>query len=316
MNTNPHFWKERKVLVTGANGFIAHHLLSSVAQRGAHITALVPESQPPRRKNSGIIYRAWNVTDPLPRNCQGHYDIVFHLAAQTDLLRADEEPQRTLDANAGGTLRLLEGLMGNPPGHFVYVSSFAVYGVPRTLPIDESHPTTPLDAYGASKLAGEAITWAYSFRHRFPVAIARPFSVYGPWQNENTLVPSIIRQLLRGPEIVLRDTKPTRDFLYVKDATQALMRMAELNRSEVYNLGTGVSVSIRALVRHISTLLGVKHVQVRSVGRRHTDILKSMADIGKASDLLDWGPQTPLLDGLHDTINFYRHSSEERRVLI
>jgi dTDP-glucose 4,6-dehydratase len=182
-----------------------------------------------------------------------------------------------------------------------------VYGTPRYVPIDEEHPVHAQEPYAASKLAAETFISAYSTAYGMPAVIARLFNTYGPRQHPDFVIPSIIRQALTHDSLTLGNLTPTRDFTYVDDVVEALLRLADAGEG-IYNVASGVEVSIEALVTHVAQILD-KPITVASqrAQRRSAaiEIDRMWADISRIK-ALGWQPHVGLGDGLTRTIEWWR----------
>jgi len=294
------------VFVTGATGFLGSHLVKCLEQRGAAISILA--RRPPERLAKevprlnvvhGDLSHAFSVSDA---------STVFHLAAQAHVGHALDDPTQTFETNTAGTITVLEAVRRSQSvENFIFVSTAHVYGTPRYLPIDEEHPVHAQEPYAASKLAAEAFISAYSTAYGMPTVIARLFNTYGPRQHPDFVVPSIIRQALTHDSLTLGNLTPTRDFTYVADVVEALLRLADAGEG-IYNVASGVEVSIEALVTHVAQLLD-KPITVASqrTQRRSAaiEIDRMWADISRLK-ALGWQPYVGLNEGLTRTIEWWR----------
>jgi nucleoside-diphosphate-sugar epimerase len=233
---------------------------------------------------------------------------VFHLAAVTHVGRALEDPRQTFETNTGGTITVLEAVRrSSSVERLVFVSTAHVYGTPRYVPIDEEHPLHAREPYAASKLAAETFVSAYSSAYGIPIAIARLFNTYGPRQNPDFVLPSIIKQALTHDTLTMGNLTPTRDFTFVDDVIEALLLLANAGDG-IYNVASGVEVSVEELVTRVAEILG-KHLTVSSqrAQRRSTgvEIERMWADIARIK-ALGWEPHVNLIEGLTKTIAWYR----------
>jgi len=294
------------VFVTGATGFLGSHLVECLGHRGAAISILA-RRQPDRLAQEipglnvvrGDLSHAFSISDA---------STVFHLAAQSHVGHALDDPAQTFETNTAGTITVLEAVRRSPSiESFVFVSTALVYGTPRYVPIDEEHPVHAQEPYAASKLAAETFISAYSTAYGMPAVIARLFNTYGPRQHPDFVVPSIIRQALTHDSLTLGNLTPTRDFTYVDDVVEALLRLADAGEG-IYNVASGVEVSIEALVTHVAQILD-KPITVASqrAQRRPAaiEIDRMWADISRIK-ALGWQPHVGLRDGLTRTIEWWR----------
>ena len=294
------------VFVTGATGFLGSHLVECLGHRGAAISILA-RRRPDRLAKEipglnvvrGDLSHAFSISDA---------STVFHLAAQPHVVHALDDPAQTFETNTAGTITVLEAVRRSPAVEsFVFVSTAHVYGTPRYVPIDEEHPVHAQEPYAASKLAAEAFISAYSTAYGMPTVIARLFNTYGPRQHPDFVVPSIIRQALTHDSLTLGNLTPTRDFTYVDDVVEALLRLADAGEG-IYNVASGAEVSIEALVTHVAQILD-KPITVASqrAQRRSAaiEIDRMWADISRIK-ALGWQPHVGLRDGLTRTIEWWR----------
>jgi UDP-glucose 4-epimerase len=293
-----------KVFITGATGFLGSHLVDCLTKRGATISVLVRD-HPERITRDGLCVVKGDLRYPF---IISDASTVFHLAAISHVGRALENPRQTFETNTAGTLTVLEAIrQSSSVEKLVFVSSAHVYGTPLYIPIDEGHPVRAQEPYAASKLAAEAFVSAYSSAYGIPIAIARLFNTYGPRQHPDFVVPSIIRRALSQEALTLGNLTPTRDFTYVDDIVGAFLHLAESGEG-IYNVASGVEISIEALVARVAEILG-KPLTVSSqrTQRRSAtvEIERMCADITRIK-ALGWKPRVSLIDGLTNTITWYR----------
>ena len=300
--------KLETVFVTGATGFLGSHLVERLARRGAVISVLA-RGQPDRLAQElprlnvvrGDLSHAFSIGDA---------STVFHLAAQSHVGHALDDPRQTFETNTAGTIAVLEAVRRSPSvERFVFVSTAHVYGTPEYVPVDEAHPVHALEPYAASKLAAEAFISAYSSAYGIPTATARLFNAYGPRQHPDFVVPSIIRQALAGDSLTLGNLTPTRDFTYVDDVVEALLRLGNAGNG-IYNVASGIEVSIEAVVTEVGRILGKRITVASQRARRRsaaTEIDRMWADISHIK-ALGWQPRVSLSDGLTRTIEWWRNN--------
>jgi UDP-glucose 4-epimerase len=245
-----------------------------------------------------------NITDPGSlEDIMKDADMVFHLAAVSNVNYAIAHPRETFEINATGTLNLLEEARKNKIGKFVYISSSHVYGIPQYLPIGEEHPVSPREPYAASKASAEMLVGAYGLNYGLKTSIIRPFNMYGPGQSEDFIIPSIIKQANEKDKIELGNLTPTRDLLYITDAINGMLTIAE-HGDGIYNLGSGKETSIKEVVETVINIIdpAKKYVSIESRRRSNAvDIPRMCADVSKLK-MLGWSPEVDLRDGLIKTI--------------
>src|SRR5262245_22157740 len=259
-------WTNRRVLVTGAGGFIGSHLAERLTGAGAITRALVRYTSSGSRgwldsspAKADVEVLAGDICDReiLARAMQG-VDTVFHLAALIGIPYSYDAPASYLRTNVEGTLAVLQTAMGAGVRRVVHTSTSEVYGSAIRVPIDETHPLQTQSPYAASKASADLM--ALSFHRAFgaEVVTVRPFNTYGPRQSARAVIPTIITQALGGSAIRLGNLSPTRDFTYVRDTVDGFVRAADAAgvAGRTFNLGTGQDISIGDLARTIQSLLG------------------------------------------------------------
>jgi nucleoside-diphosphate-sugar epimerase len=298
--------KLEKVFVTGATGFLGSHLVDRLTRYGAAVSVLVRGNPDRIAKELGCLCVVQgDLSHPFSI---GDASTVFHLAAVSHVGRALEDPRQTFETNTAGTMTVLEAIRrSSSVERFVFVSTAHVYGTPRYVPIDEEHPLHAREPYAASKLAAETFVSAYGGAYGIPIAIARLFNTYGPRQNPDFVVPRIVKQALTQDTLTMGNLTPTRDFTFVDDVIEALLLLANASDG-IYNVASGVEISIEMLVTRVAEILG-KRLTVSSLraDRRSTgvEIERMWADIARIK-ALGWEPHVNLIDGLTKTIAWYR----------
>ncbi len=302
-----------RVLVTGALGFIGHHLSIALAERGYNVLGVDNLSRGLRERiplleSHGVGVEVADVRDEarmLELMKSFKPDAVVHLAALINVEESFEKPRLYEDVNAGGTITVTVAAVRAGAERLVYASSAAVYGNPRRLPIDEEHPLNPLSPYGVSKLAGEHYVRTL-FNGPRGYLVLRLFNVYGPGQNPEYagVIARFAERLAKGlPPVIYGDGEQTRDFIHVEDVVEAFIRSLEVPDplNTVINIGTGRPVTVNRLARIMIELSGVETTPTYAPPRRG-DIRHSYADISKAKRLLKWSPRIPLEEGLKTVI--------------
>lgn len=292
------FWKGKRVLVTGAKGFVGRYLVDALLQEGAEVVGLSTDGDGAQK--DGLKWKAGDITKPVSIEglCQD-VDLVYHLAAISNVDASIRNPLRTIETNTMGTTNVIEEVRKAGVKKFVYVSSAHVYGVPQYLPIDEKHPVVPREAYAASKIAAENIVQAYGNSYGLEYAILRPFNMFGPGQDPSFLIPGVIEQALNNGLIKVGNTDPTRDYLYVEDAIKAFLAVGERG-SGVFNIGSGKEEKIAEVVTMIRDEIN-PHIQIVTEEMRKragkVEIPRMIADIS-ALRKLEWQPETSLSTGI------------------
>ncbi|HMK47767.1 MAG TPA: NAD-dependent epimerase/dehydratase family protein [Methanocella sp.] len=295
-------WAGKKVLITGAKGFVGRYLTDALLMEGAEIIGLSVEGDTPGKNDI-----KWMVGDiakaaSLDGICKD-VDLVYHLAAISNVDASIRNPLRTIETNTMGTANLLEEARKSGVKKFVYVSSAHVYGVPQYLPIDEKHPLVPREAYAASKIAAENIVQAYGNSYGIKHAILRPFNMFGPGQDTSFLIPGVIDQALKNRIIKVGNTDPTRDFLYIDDAIKAFLIVGEKGTG-IFNIGSGKETKIADLVTMIRDAIDPS-IEIVSADERKragkVEIPRLCADTGNIKRI-GWSTTITLPEGIKKTI--------------
>lgn len=302
-----------RVLVTGASGFIASHLVERLAALGAEVAAL---SRSRGRldeidAHGRYAYLQCDLTDAaLTRDVVAAFcpEIVFHFASRPDGFETFEHASGAINLNISGTLNLLEALRLCATRAIVYGDSCKVYGSHAPVPYRESTPTDPNSSYSISKLAGWHMCQLYARIHRFNAVAVRPTLIYGPRQGNN-IIGFVIRSLLAGERGILLDGgTQTRDPLYIADAVDAFIAAAEQSpciNGRVINVGGGREVTVERLAQVIVQLVGGgAEVVCRPHRARETEMWRSYCDNEEAEALLGWRPRTSLAGGIQQTIDY------------
>jgi UDP-glucose 4-epimerase len=312
----------RRCLVTGGLGFIGSNLALTLAGAGADVTvvdSLEPRHGGDRRNLDGAeievvvadIAHSDAVTGPLAAT-----EYVFNLAGQVSHLDSMTDPLRDLDINARSQLAFLEHVRHvNPRATVVYASTRQVYGRPRQVPVDESHPLDPVDVNGVSKLAADRLHRLYCRIHGIPASVLRLSNVYGPRQrldgDHQGFLPVFVRRAMDGaPITVFGDGSQRRDCLYVDDAVNALLAAAWSNRAhgEVFNIGHHEHHSLLDIARAVVEAAGDGEVVQAPwpADRERIAIDSYWTDYGKAARTIGWEPTWSLADGLATTLAHHR----------
>ncbi|MDD5680710.1 MAG: NAD-dependent 4,6-dehydratase LegB, partial [Candidatus Omnitrophica bacterium] len=256
--------KGKRVLVTGADGFIGSHLVEALLKQNCRVRALVYYNSfnswgwlDSFSKNTlkNIEVFPGDVRDPgCIRKAVNNIDAVFHLAALIGIPFSYHAPDSYVDTNVKGALNILQACRDAGTKRIIITSTSEVYGTAKYVPIDESHPLQPQSPYSASKIGADSIAESFHRSFGLPVIIARPFNTYGPRQSARAVMPTIITQLLSGSRTVkLGSLHPTRDLNYVSDVCSGFIHLAECDKAigKTVNIGSGSEISIRGLASMI-----------------------------------------------------------------
>ncbi|HEV3404625.1 MAG TPA: SDR family NAD(P)-dependent oxidoreductase [Gaiellaceae bacterium] len=317
----------RRVLVTGAGGFIGSQLCERLVELGAEVRALVEynslgsfgwlDESPARGELDAVL---GDVRDPdaVRRLAEG-VETLFHLAALIAIPYSYEAPHSYVVTNVLGTLNVLRGAREAGVGMVVHTSTSEVYGTARSVPIDETHPLQAQSPYAASKIGADQMALAWHGSFGTPVTIIRPFNTYGPRQSARAVIPTIITQLLAGDTLALGNLTPTRDFTYVADTVEAFVRIGDCPAAvgRVVNIGSGRELSIGELVERIEALLGRRAPVEREEERVRppaSEVERLCADARLAGELFGWEPQVSLDEGLAATAEWIGGHLDRYRV--
>jgi len=317
--------KNKKVLVTGAGGFIGSHLLEALVQKSAKVKAFVRYNSKTScgnitlldkriRNEVELCYGDLRELDSLAKVMSG-VDVVFNLAALVGIPYSYIHPHEVVMTNIIGTLNILTAARDAKVKKVIQTSTSEVYGSPDRVPIKETDTLRPQSPYSASKIGSDAIARSFFYSFGLPVAIIRPFNAYGPRQSARAVIPTIIIQALHSSIIKLGAVNTRRDFTYVKDTVRGFIKIAESERSagEIINIGTGKDISVKELLDLIGRIMGKKLVIAKDNLRlrpNKSEVTRLMADNSKAAKLLKWRPEFSLKGGLKETIDFIADNPE------
>lgn len=328
MSPGSSFWSGRRVLVTGAGGFIGSHVVEMLVRGGADVRAFVRYTSrsdlgcladlPAAIRAEVHVYRG-DLGNPEALNgAVAGMSAVLALGALIPIPYSYRHPREYISSNVEATINMLEACRLHGVERLVHTSSSEVYGTAQRVPIDEDHPLQAQSPYAATKVAADQLALSYWRSFSTPVVVARPFNTYGPRQSARAVIPALIAQALTRDRIELGSTSPTRDFLFVEDTARGLMRCAEEADvvGEVINLGTGVEISIGDLVRRVLTLTE-RDLPVIEADERlrpaNSEVERLVADVSKARALLDWEPHVDLDEGLRRTVEWMTGALDQYR---
>jgi UDP-glucose 4-epimerase len=318
-----------RVLVTGGAGFIGGHLAEQFVADGHDVVVLdnfdsfydtrikhhTVEVCRERADTGDGTYRLLegDVRDAgAVERAASDADYVYHQAAQAGVRPSVDAPRRYNEVNVDGTLNVLDAARGADVERVVVASSSSVYGKPEYLPYDESHPTTPVSPYGASKLAAERYACAYGEVYDLSVVALRYFTVYGPRMRPNMAISNFVSRCLNGdPPVVYGDGTQTRDFTYVDDVVRANLTLLEENAAdgEAINVGSTDTIEILTLARVVRDQLAPA-LEIEFAERHAADAEHTHADTTKADDLLGYEPTHTIREGVAAFVEWYRDNRE------
>lgn len=325
-------WQGKRVLVTGAGGFIGSHLAEQLVARGAVVTAMVhynalgsrgwldsSSAAPAMRIVAGDIADRDSV-----REAMGDAEVVFHLAALIAIPYSYHAPASYVRTNIEGTINVLAAARERGVERLVHTSTSEVYGTARFAPIDESHPLQAQSPYAATKIGADKLVEAFHLSFGVPAVTVRPFNTFGPRQSARAVIPAIITQCLAKRTVRLGNLTPTRDLNYVSNTVDGFLLAGERAEAlgQTINLGTGREISIGDLAVLIGKLAGHPvdiEMDTERVRREGSEVERLIASNRLAENLLGWRPAVSLEDGLTRTISWIteheRHFRPDAHIL-
>lgn len=317
--------KFKKVLITGADGFIGSHLTEALVRSGYEVTAFVLYNS----------FNSWGWLDSCADDVRGRFrvfsgdirdphgvknamdgcDAVLHLAALIAIPFSYHSPDIYVDTNVKGTLNVLQAARDIGVSRLLHASTSEVYGTAKFVPINEHHPLQGQSPYSATKIAADQLAYSFYASFGVPVVIVRPFNTYGPRQSARAVIPTIITQIASGSrQIKLGSISPTRDLSYVQDTVRGFLAALDSNAAwgEVVNLGSNFEISIGETADLIADVMGAS-IEIVTDGERvrpaDSEVERLWADNTKARELFGWSPQyggrEGLKRGLEETVRWF-----------
>lgn len=317
----------KRVLVTGADGFIGSHLTEELVKKGYDVKAFVYYNS----------FNTWGWLDSIDKDIMAHVEVfqgdirdphgvktameecqvVFHLAALIGIPFSYHSPDAYVDTNIKGTLNVLQAARELELEKILVTSTSEVYGTAQYVPIDEKHPFQGQSPYSATKIGADRLAESFYRSFMLPVSIVRPFNTYGPRQSARAVIPTIITQLLAGKEeIKLGSLTPTRDFNYVKDTVNGFIAIYESKRTigEEINIATGLEISIGELANELIKQINPKAKIICDEQRlrpEKSEVNRLLGSNDKLKKLTDWEQKWSFSEGLFETIDWIKsHFSE------
>jgi NAD dependent epimerase/dehydratase len=314
--------KNKRVLVTGADGFIGSHLTEQLLEKAGSVKAFAYYNSFnswgwldsfPKEKLDEVDVFTGDIRDPNGvREAMKDVDVVFHLAALIAIPFSYHSPDSYIDTNIKGTLNVLQAARDLETSKILVTSTSEVYGTAQYVPIDEKHPFQGQSPYSASKIGADRIAESFYRSFESPVVIVRPFNTYGPRQSARAIIPTIITQLLNGSDkIELGDLTPTRDFNYCTDTAKGFIAIAESDKTigEEINIATQEEISMGECAQELINIINPKAEIVQDPQRirpEKSEVQRLLGDNTKITSLTDWKPEHTLQSGLTETIAWFR----------
>ena len=313
--------KSKKILITGADGFIGSHLTEELVNKGFDVRAFICYNSfntygwldsIPKEIKSKIEFFPGDIRDPNGvREAMKGIDIVFHLAALIAIPFSYHSPDSYIDTNVKGTLNIIQAARDNNVKRVLVTSTSEVYGTAQFVPITELHPKQPQSPYSASKIGADAIADSFYRSFDLPITIVRPFNTFGPRQSARAVIPTIISQLLNGAkEIKLGDITPTRDLLFVKDTVNGFFEIAECDQliGHEVNIATQSEISVGNLAQQIINYINPSAKIITDSLRlrpEKSEVFRLFGSNEKLKTFTDWNQKYTLEEGLKETIEWF-----------
>jgi NAD dependent epimerase/dehydratase len=318
-----HSWTGRRVLVTGAGGFIGSHLVERLVAAGAEVRAMVRYNgrsdigmlaEVPTQVRDAVEIVHSDLSDPFAvRRHVAGCDTVFHLGALIAIPYSYTAPASYVATNVSGTLNVLEAVRDLAVPRMVHTSTSETYGTARYTPIDEGHPLQPQSPYSASKIGADCLAESFHRSFGVPVATIRPFNTFGPRQSARAVIPTIAAQVVAGrTKIALGDLRPVRDLTYVTDTAEGFLAVASTDAclGQVTNVGNGRGITIGDLARLVADVAGRPEVEIVEDTARlrpaNSEVFELIADNTRAREWCGWQPQVSLREGIARVVDYIR----------
>jgi NAD dependent epimerase/dehydratase len=321
--------KGKKILVTGAGGFIGSHLVEALMAKGASVRAFIRYngrndwgmlSDLPAESQKSIEVIAGDIRDPFfVRKAVQGCDAVFHLAALIGIPYSYVAPCDYVAVNIQGTVNVLQACRDERTPRLIHTSTSETYGTAQYVPIDEKHPMQGQSPYSASKIGADKMAESYYNSFELPVVIVRPFNTFGPRQSARAFIPTVITQALTKDKIVMGSLEPVRDMTFVKDTAEGFITVGMCDKAvgQTINLGVGQGWTIGQMVSMILKLAGKPNLLIEQDPQRirpsKSEVLRLVSDNSKARTLCGWQPKYSLEEGLKETIDWIRKNLKKYR---
>lgn len=319
----------KKILITGADGFIGSHLVEYLLEKGYDVRAFVLYNSfnsygwldtLPKEKLNQIEIFSGNVCDPNGvRTAMEGIDTVFHLAALIAIPYSYHSPDSYIDTNIRGTLNILQAAKQLNTKRVLVTSTSEVYGTAQYVPIDEKHPFQGQSPYSATKIGADRLAESFYRSFNMPITIVRPFNTYGPRQSARAVIPTIITQLLNGEtEIKLGDIIPTRDLLFVKDTVQGFETISRFENTigEEINIATQSEISVGDLAQKLIDMINPNAKIItdnQRVRPSNSEVYRLFGSNEKLKNLTDWQMNYTLDEGLKTTIEWFKQEENLKK---
>ena len=318
----------KKILVTGACGFIGSHLVEELVKNNFKVKALVyynsrnsigllENLDKSILKNIEIIFGDIKDGEFLIKNSK-NIDVIINLAALIGIPYSYHAPKSYIDTNVYGSYNVLNAARSNNIDHTIIISTSEVYGTAQEIPIKETHPLNAQSPYAASKIGADQLALSFNKSFGLPVSILRPFNTFGPRQSQRAIIPTIINQLVINKNRILKlgNLSPTRDFTYVKDTVKALTQAIKNKNKivgQVFNIGNNFEISIKDILKIFKEDFGYDFtvkIDKQRVRKKGTEVERLYASSSKFKKIINWSPdysgKNGFKKGLSETINWFK----------
>lgn len=321
--------KGKKVLVTGAGGFIGSHVVEALLEKGADVRAFVKYngrgdwgmlSDLPAESQKDIEVIMGNICDPFfVRKAVNGCGYVFHLAALVGIPYSYIAPNDYVAVNVQGTVNVLQACRDERTPHLVHTSTSETYGTAQYVPIDEKHPMQAQSPYSASKIAADKMVESYYNSFELPVVTVRPFNTFGPRQSARAFIPTAISQALIQDKITMGSFEPVRDVTFVKDTAEGFITIGLCDKvlGQVVNLGVGSGDTVGSVVKTILKILGKEDMPIEQDPARirpeKSEVMRLISNNTIAREICGWQPKYSLEEGLLKTIEWIKKNIDKYR---
>lgn len=320
----------KKILITGADGFIGSHLVEDLVKKGYAVRAFclynsfndigwLKDLKKEILESVDIVLGDIRDSNSIKIAAQ-NVDVVFHLASLIAIPYSYQAPESYIDTNIKGAFNVLKAALDNDVQQVIHTSTSEVYGTAQFVPITEDHPLVGQSPYSASKIGADQIAYSFYCSYGLPVSTVRPFNTYGPRQSVRAVIPTIISQALSGRNnLSLGNVRATRDFNFVQDTVSGMIAFIGNHKTfgEVINIGTGVEVTIKDVVSLIANISGVDleiNVDSSRIRPEKSEVERLCASNQKARDILGWEPKNNLEQGLSITYDWFKNNIDKFNV--
>ena len=315
----------KKILITGAAGFIGSHLTERCVEEGFEVIAFdrynsenhwgwLENSK--HKGNFEMVLGDIRDFDSVSNSMQ-NVDCIFHLAALIGIPYSYNSPLAYIKTNIEGTYNVLQSAREKNVENILITSTSETYGTAQKIPMDEDHPKVGQSPYSATKIAADQLAISFHKSFDLPIKIVRPFNTYGPRQSSRAIIPNITSQLIVSNEVNLGNIEPTRDFTYVEDTCSGFLQIMESAKliGEEVNIGMNEEISIKELVSKIAGILGKEYKIVGQNERKrpeNSEVERLNCDNSKIMAATEWQPKFDLDSGLEETIKWLKDNSSEK----